>query len=75
MRGKDNTWRIKKVIGNGAFYATCKCGFWYPCYRLTDTYMTEIDPSRMYRYCPNCGARKKWYDNNVETMRSNLGVD
>lgn len=62
IRGKDRNWRVKKFLGDGAYYAYCKCGFWFPCYRLTDTFRVELNPSSMYHYCPNCGARKKWYN-------------
>ena len=56
-RGTDHTWESVKYKGDVAFYFLCKCGFYY-CYK------EFIDqPIRFYRYCPYCGARKKWYTN------------
>ncbi len=70
-----NTWNIVKYPGDMAIYAVCtKCGFrhnvskdgrgedgsWMP--------PTEPDPRKMYRYCPMCGARKKFFEPKVEVQ-------
>ncbi len=69
IRGKDHLWRPVKFLGDGAIYAKCKCGFYYPCYKGPDaTFKVEIDPYKMYHYCPNCGARKKCYLTDVEKL-------
>jgi len=60
IRGKDSHWKVCRYTGDGAFYAHCKCGFYYSCgdiiNRIKDT------DWKIYRYCPCCGARKKWYN-------------
>ena len=64
----DRKWDIRKYKGDGALYAHCKCGFEYCCSssrRNEDgswTLKQYINPNKIYRYCPNCGARKKWYN-------------
>ena len=71
-RGKDHHWQLIKYKGNMGIYAKCKCGYEYPCYSggKLPFYITNesgalvpADPSKLmlYRYCPRCGARKKWY--------------
>lgn len=66
IRGKDAWWRPIKFKGDAAIYAKCKCGWYYPCYKLMDsTFKVVIDPRKMYRYCPSCGARKKWYKEEI----------
>lgn len=68
-RGKDSLWRPIKFKGDGAIYARCKCGFYYPCYKGPDaTFKVEIDPYKMYHYCPQCGARKKRYLTTIERL-------
>ena len=48
-RGKDSYWHPIKFKGDGAIYARCKCGFYYPCYS-TNTWLNifkiEIDFSK-----------------------------
>jgi len=61
----DHNWDIRRYKGDCAFYAYCKCGFYYPCHKIshsTDIFKTEIDLNKIYHYCPNCGAHKKWYN-------------
>ncbi len=68
-RGKDSLWRPVKFKGDGAIYAKCKCGFYYPCCKSPDAnFKIEIDPNKMYPYCPSCGARKKRYLTEVERL-------
>ena len=63
-RGTDHHWQTRKYYGNCAIYAHCKCGYEYDCSISKcdedghwKTYITKL-----YPYCPNCGARKKWYN-------------
>lgn len=66
-RGTDHSWEIRKYFGDIALYARCKCGFEYAC---SSSKRNEEDGSwsfkqeitKLYYYCPNCGARKKWYN-------------
>ena len=67
-RGKDSYWRPIKFKGDGAIYAKCKCGFYYPCYKSEDILVTKLDPYKMYHYCPSCGARKKYYLDKIEQL-------
>ena len=66
-RGIDHHWQIRKYRGDLALYAHCKCGFDYPCSlnkRNSDgTFSFEQEITKLYSYCPNCGAHKKWYNN------------
>ena len=63
-RGTDHSWDVRRYKGDTALYAHCNCGFEYNCSR------TEYDKEKgfinkitfIYHYCPNCGARKKWYN-------------
>lgn len=65
----DSLWRPIKFKGDCAIYARCKCGFYYPCYKGPDaTFKVEIDPYKMYHYCPQCGARKKRYLTTIERL-------
>lgn len=66
-RGTDHGWTIIKYKGDGALYAKCLCGFHYNCSgskRKPDgtwSLIQEIKQEKLYPYCPNCGARKKYY--------------
>ena len=62
-RGADHKWEVRMYMGDGAYYAHCKCGFYYGC----GDCMHER-PWKIYQYCPNCGARKKWYNAEVVKM-------
>ena len=66
-RGKDKWWKVYKYAGDGAYYARCKCGWYYACGSILSE---ERDPDKwkMYSYCPRCGARKKLY--NIEPIKS-----
>ena len=59
-RGKDSHWKVCKYKGDGAFYARCKCGFYYCCGDILNR--KEYFKWTFYHYCPSCGARKKWYN-------------
>lgn len=65
-RGTDHEWLVVKYKSDSAVYARCKCGFEYDCgrsRRMEDgTWSLKQYPTIMYVYCPNCGARKKWYN-------------
>ena len=69
-RGKDHTWQLVKYKVDLAIYAKCKCGFHYCC--STDSINEDgsrnpakQEPTRFYRYCPVCGARKKYYTTDI----------
>jgi len=60
-RGTDHNWVIRRYKGDIAWYAHCKCGYEYNCSQFKkDSWQQEI--KWIYSYCPNCGARKKWYN-------------
>ncbi len=65
-RGTDHSWDIRKYEGDIAWYAHCKCGFGYACSsskRDKDgSWNFEQEITKLYYYCPNCGACKKWYN-------------
>ena len=67
-RQVDKKWDIRKYKGDGALYAHCKCGFEYCCSssrRNEDgswTLKQYINSYKIFHYCPNCGAHKKWYN-------------
>ena len=65
-RGTDHSWQVRKYYGNAAFYAHCKCGYEYCCSsskRNEDgTLSFKQIITKIYLYCPYCGARKKWYN-------------
>lgn len=60
-RGTDHWWEVRRYIGDAALYAHCKCGFQYNCASFEkDGWKQTI--TKIYPYCPYCGARKKWYN-------------
>ena len=61
-RSIDHHWEIRKYLGDIAWYAHCSCGFDYACSRNKHGFNLEQEINLLYRYCPNCGARKKWYN-------------
>lgn len=65
-RGTDHSWQTVKYRGDIAIYARCKCGFRYNCsssIRNEDgSWSLKQQITFLYRYCPSCGARKKWYN-------------
>ena len=65
-RGKDSRWKVCKYKGDLALYARCKCGFYYACSSSireeNGSWSFKQYISKIYPYCPNCGARKKWYN-------------
>ena len=74
-RGTDHTWQIVKFTGDIALYAKCKCGFNYCCSttgRDENGYWIFakqiIDPYKIYPYCPLCGARKKYYNDDIKKI-------
>ena len=72
-RGTDHNWEIRKYRGDIAFYARCKCGFYYCCssnVRNGDgSFSLKQYISKLYPYCPVCGARKKWYNKEPVKMK------
>lgn len=62
-RGVDHNWQVVKYNGDTALYARCKCDYRYCCaktYYENGKFITKI--TWLSNYCPNCGARKKWYN-------------
>ena len=62
-RGIDHQWKFYKYKGDAAYYARCKCGFEYACYKNTKPSGFPIVPApeKLYYYCPHCGAKKTRY--------------
>ena len=73
-RQVDNTWEVRKYKGDIALYAHCKCGFDYCCSsneRNEDgswSVKQYVNPYKLFHYCPNCGAHKKWYTEEVRMI-------
>ena len=65
-RGTDHNWETRKYLGDAAIYAHCKCGFEYCCShsyietKEDETHKFKTEIVKFYQYCPCCGARKKW---------------
>ena len=55
---KSNRWYIRKYLGDGALYAYCRCGYKYPCYKMTDQFKVTLGYT--YPYCPQCGEFKRF---------------
>ncbi len=68
-RGTDHTWKIVKYKDDIALYAKCKCGYRYVCSKNKrnedGSWSFEQEINLLHRYCPYCGVRKKYYDDNV----------
>lgn len=64
-RGTDHTWCLVKYTGNIAIYARCSCGYEYCCSRNKSPADFEQEIKVVYRYCPMCGARKKWISKEI----------
>lgn len=71
IRGKDRFWKVVKYIGDGAYYANCKCGYEYTCGDIMNR--REDEKWTLYSYCPYCGARKKEY--NPEVIKTNIRIE
>ena len=71
-RGKDHNWEIVKYKGDISLYARCKCGYRYACSsskRNDDgTFSLEQEITKIFPYCPVCGARKKTYSTDVTRL-------
>lgn len=70
-RKKDHVWKLVKFKGNTAIFARCSCGFTYGCSDIVEKdsmFKVEINTDKLYNYCPNCGARKTWYDDEVKRL-------
>lgn len=64
-RGTDHVWKLIKFKEDIAIYAKCKCGYFYACSQSArnedgSPSFKQI-PTYFHRYCPNCGARKKYH--------------
>ena len=74
-RGTDHNWQTRKYSGDAAIYAHCKCGFEYNCSsskRTEDgTWSIKQYITKLYLYCPRCGARKKWYNEEPIKLKRN----
>ena len=72
-RGTNHSWEIRKYNGDIAWYAHCKCGYQYACSKNSQdengTWLLKQQLNWLAFYCPNCGARKKWY--NEEPIKIN----
>lgn len=67
-RGIDHSWQFVQYLYDSAIYARCSCGFHYPCYKnhsISNPFPIEPDIHKLYYYCPLCGSRKKWYNDNI----------
>lgn len=75
-RGKDRQWQICKYLDDIALYAKCKCGFYYPCSSNTrnpdGTWGFKQEITKLYHYCPNCGAYKKYYNETPQQVNKYL---
>ena len=70
-RGINHGWRFGEYKGDIAIYAICPdCRFIYACDK--EKYRGGIPrvpaPEKLYPYCPLCGARKTWYEEEVEKI-------
>ena len=70
-RGTDHNWEVRRYKCDLAWYAHCKCGYQYNCSRPLrnedGSWNFKQYVAIIYPYCPNCGARKKYY--NEEPIR------
>lgn len=72
-RGKDHCWQLVKYKVDLAIYAKCKCNFHYRCSidgKTEDGSYNPFNqvPAKFYPYCPVCGARKKYYTNDITNI-------
>ena len=72
-RAIDHVWRFVKFRGDACLYACCSCGFRYDgCKHVSrgpDMFdKIVIAPERLYNYCPQCGARKTKYIEDIEKL-------
>ena len=72
--GDDDTWEIVRYKGDIALYARCGCGYRYVCStseRNEDgTWSSKQKVSMLHPYCPSCGAKKRYYSDNVKKVDS-----
>ena len=69
-RGIDHNWEVRKYKGDGAYYACCRCGWYYACGSIIDRQKPE--EWKMYPYCPSCGAHKKRYNIKPQKMEKSF---
>lgn len=69
-RGTDHTWQLVKYKTDSSIYARCSCKYHYPCStnEMKEDGSFHQVPTIIYPYCPNCGARKKWYTNKIKNI-------
>ena len=63
-RGIDHVWELVKYKHDAAIYSRCKCGFRHQ----VNEGIGVFNPERLYPYCPNCGARKKRYIDEIKKL-------
>ena len=65
-RGTDHNWEIRRYKADLTWYAHCKCGYQYGCSRSLrnedGSWNFKQYIAILHAYCPNCGARKKYYN-------------
>lgn len=64
-RGVDHHWKVVKYLGDMAYYAKCKCGYKYCCGSMFPPGTSSSEYWKFMHYCPECGAKKKWYNPEV----------
>ena len=66
-RGTDHWWRLFQYRDSETIFAKCKCGFIYPSCESTGE-PQEQRFVKLYNYCPRCGAKKKYYDDEIRVV-------
>lgn len=71
-RGTDHSWKLVRYKGDIAIYGLCGCGYRYRCSTNKQSpdgaFSVEQEVTRLYPYCPMCGARKKRYSDSIEKI-------
>ena len=74
-RGTCHYWNIIKYKGDLSLYAHCKCGFEYACSsnkrNENGSWSFEQEITKIYPFCPCCGAREKYYNNEIIKANKN----
>lgn len=68
-RGINHGWQFVKYKTDMAIYAMCcGCGYSYRCDKYDGNNGLKLIPypEMLYRYCPICGAKKKWYIDKIK---------
>jgi len=72
MSKKDHNWKVVKYIGDGAYYATCKCGYDYACGDCLGR--EDYTMWKLFPYCPMCGAKKTTFNQKVILLNQDVLV-